>query len=356
MDHHPLDLLAGQALLRLPPGASAYLSGAAGDGATDRGNCEEFRRYALLPRVGVDVSSIDTSTELPGIDLTHPVVLAPTALHELYHPDGEAATARAATDTASLLVLSSDASQTLESSAQHLPHGFYAQLAPWKDRGLVREYMRRAENAGARALVLTLDSAASGLRYRQQRFLKDLPTGVFRANLSSATGDAPPDDMYRRMVPAYIDPSVTWSTVEELAGSTSLPVIGKGIVRAQDAADAVRAGLAGVSVSNHGGRNLDNAISTLEALPAVVTAVAGRVPVLLDGGVRRGSDVLTALALGARAVMVGRPHIWGLAADGEAGVRTVVETLVNELRVSMALCGVTSVRDVPRDTVRERLT
>lgn len=354
MTHHPLDLLADQAVVRLPPPIAAFIAGAAGDGVTDRGNVEEFRRYALRPAVGVDVSVLDTTTRLPGVDLAHPVVLAPTALHELYHPEGEAATARAATDTASLLVLSSDASQTLESSAEHLPGGFYAQLALWQDRGVVREYVRRAEDAGARALVLTLDGAVAGPRYRQQRFLQDLPAGISRANLSTGGGAAPADDIYRQMAPSYIDPSVTWSTIEKFVGSTTLPVIGKGIMRARDAADAVRSGLAAVAVSNHGGRNLDNATSTLEVLPEVVDAVGGEVPVLLDGGVRRGSDVLIALALGARAVMIGRPYVWGLAADGAAGVRTVVETLVQELRVSMALCGVTSVRDVPGDVVRAR--
>lgn len=359
VNHHPLDLLTDRALVRLPPPIAAYVAGAAGDGVTDRRNIEDFRRHALPPAVGVDVSVIDTTTRLPGVDLAHPVVLAPTALYEIYHPEGEAATARAATDTASLLVLSSDASQMLESSAAHLPGGFYAQLALWQDRGVVREYVRRAEEAGARTLVLTLDCAVGGQRYRQQRFMQDLPAGIARANMAAsgdaADGDAADgDDIYRRMAPGYIDPSVTWSTSEESLGSTTLPVIGKGIMRARDAGAAVRSGLAAVAVSNHGGRSLDNGVSTLEVLPEVVDAVGGEVPVLLDGGVRRGSDVLTALALGARAVMVGRPYVWGLAADGSAGVRTVVETLVRKLRVSMALCGVTSVQDVPGDLVRER--
>lgn len=352
--HHPLDLLTDQALVRLPPGIAAYVTGAAGDGDTHRANLEEYRRYALLPAVGVDVSTIDTATRLPGVDLAHPVVLAPTALQEMYHPAGEAAVARAATATSSLLVLSSDASQTLESCAEHLPGGFYAQLSPWTDRDAVHQYVQRAEAAGARALVLTLDGAVPGPRYHQARFLQDLPDGVRRANLPPVAADGSSDDPYRRMVPGYIDPSLTWRGITELVGSTSLPVIGKGIMRARDAERAIDAGLAGIVVSNHGGRNLDAGVSTLEALPAVAEAVGGRVPVLVDGGVRRGWHVLTALALGASAVMIGRPYVWGLAADGEAGVREVVETLRHELEVSMALCGVTSVRDVPRDVVRER--
>src|SRR5690606_14020957 len=168
-----LDLLTDQALVRLPPAITAFVTGAAGDGGTHRANLDEFRRYARLPAVGVAVSTVDTTTRLPGIDLAHPVVLAPTALHELYHPDGGAASARAATATEALLVLSSDASQTLECSAEHLPGGFYAQLAPWKDCGVVREYVRRAEAAGARALVLTLDGAVPGPRYHQARFLQE---------------------------------------------------------------------------------------------------------------------------------------------------------------------------------------
>ena len=354
MSDHPLDLLAEQGRVRVPPSVAAYVSGAAGDGLTDRRNVEEFRRYALLPATGVDVSTIDTRTSLPGVELPHPVVLAPTALHELYHPEGEAATARAAAETASLLVLSSDASQTMESSAKHLPDGFYVQLAMWRDRGLVRDFVRRAEDAGARALVLTLDSAVGGTRYRQERYLPELPASLTRANFPTAGGAGGADGTYRHLVPSFIDPSVTWSTIEEFVASTSLPVIGKGIMRGPDAARGVEAGLAAIAVSNHGGRNLDNAVPTLEMLPEIVDAVAGRVPVLIDGGIRRGTDVLTALALGARAVMVGRLYVWGLAADGASGVRTVVETLVRELRVAMALCGVTSVSDVPPDVVRER--
>ena len=172
-----------------------------------------------------------------------------------------------------------------------------------------------------------------------------------RANVVG-TGPAHDPDLYRHMAPGVIDPGAAWPAIEELVGSTPLPVIGKGIMRARDASRAVGAGLAAVAVSNHGGRSLDNAVPTLEMVPEVVQAVAGRVPVLVDGGVRRGSDVLTALALGARAVMVGRPYVWGLAADGQAGVRTVVETLVHELRACMALCGVTSVTEVPPDVIR----
>jgi 4-hydroxymandelate oxidase len=349
--HHPIDLLAEQARLRLPAPVAAYVDGAAGDGATLRRNREAFGRYRLVPAVGVDVSVVDTRTELPGVELAHPIVLAPTALHELYHPEGESATARAAAAGAALLVLSSDASQTMESTAAYLPEGFYAQLAPWRDRGLVHEYVRRAEDAGARALVLTLDSAVSGLRYEQQRLLPRIPGHVSRANLAPR-GDGREADAFRAMVPGYIDAAFDWAAIEQFAAATPLPVIGKGIVRGDDAARAVDVGLAAVAVSNHGGRNLDDSVATLEMLPEVVSAVGGRVPVLLDGGIRRGSDVLTALALGARAVMVGRPYVWGLAADGEAGVRSVVSTLVAELRVCMALCGVTSVRAVPAEVVR----
>lgn len=332
---------------------AAYVDSAAGDGRTHVENLAEFRRYGLVPRVGIDVSEIDTRTRLPGVDLAHPVLLAPTALQELYHPEGEAATARAAAETGTLLVLSSDASQTIESSAARLAHGFYAQLGPWRDRGLLRDYTRRAEAAGARALMLTLDGAVSGPRYHQWRFLEDLPARVSRANIASAALQADPD-LYRRMAPAVTDPAATWSTIEEIVASTPLPVLGKGIMCAPDARRAVDAGLAGVVVSNHGGRNLDDGVSTIEMLPEVVAAVDGRIPVLVDGGVRRGSHVLVALAMGARAVLVGRPYVWGLAVEGAAGVRSVVESLVHELRVSMALCGVTSASDVPADTVRRR--
>lgn len=352
MSHHPLDLLADVARRRLTPPVAAYVEGAAGDGVTARRNLEAFRRYALVPAVGVDVSTIDTRTRLPGVDLAHPVVLGPTALHELYHPQGEAATAQGATAGEALLVLSSDASQTLESSTAHLPCGFYAQLAVWRDRGLVREYVHRAEDAGARALVLTLDSAVGGLRYEQQRYLPELPSSLTRANLPAPGAGPSAETAYRAMVPAFIDPAVTWPVIEALAASTHLPIVGKGIVRGTDARRAVEAGLAAIAVSNHGGRSLDNAVAPLDMLPEVVDAVGDRVPVLVDGGVRRGSDVLTALALGARAVMIGRPYVWGLAADGAAGVRAVVRTLVEELRVAMALCGVTSVASVPADAVR----
>jgi 4-hydroxymandelate oxidase len=233
----------------------------------------------------------------------------------------------------------------MEHTAAHLPGGFYVQLGPWRDPHRLREFIARAEAAGARAFVLTLDSAVAGPRYHQRRYLHELPSTVTRANFTSTA-------TMRELAPDVIDPATTWETIAQLVESTRLPVLGKGIMRSADAARAVQAGLAGVIVSNHGGRNLDAAIPTLDVLPEVVAAVAGAVPVLVEGGVRRGTDVLVALAQGAAAVLVGRPYLWGLAADGAAGVQAVVETMVDELRTAMALCGVTSARAVPVDVVR----
>ncbi|MEV0495518.1 alpha-hydroxy acid oxidase [Streptomyces atratus] len=328
---HPLDRTRDAAHHRMPPSAWAYLMGAAVDEHTARWNTTRYAELPLLPRVCVDVSDVDTSCTLLGTRLNHPILLAPVALQRLFHADGEHATLAGAATGGTLPVISMESSVSLRDLSGAGSPPFWFHLYVQRDRGLTRELIARAEDAGAEALVLTLDTPVAGHRYRQQAAMTHLPDGVRRANL--------PDDADPRLAGGCLDPSVTWTDIEQLASATRLPVVGKGVLHPDDALRACAAGLAAVVVSNHGGRNLDTAAATVDQLPAVAEAVAGRIPVLVDGGIRRGTDVLKAIALGATSVLIGRPYMWGLATDGADGVRAVVDLLRDELATAMALCG-----------------
>ncbi len=336
----------------MEPGAFGYLEGGAGDEITLRENCAAFERLRLLPRVLVDVSHVDTSVELLGEELDHPVLLAPTAFQTLAHPEGELASARAATQAGTLAVVSTMSSYRLEEIAAAAPGPKWFQLYCYRDRNVVRAFVQRAEAAGFRAICLTVDLPRVGQRERDLRSGFSLPADVRPRNFDDVSPtDVADSELFFRYIEGLIDPSLTWESVEWLRSVTSLPVILKGVLRADDAARAVEHGAAGVIVSNHGARQLDTAPATIDVLENIVQVVAGRVPVLLDGGIRRGTDVLKAIALGASAVLIGRPYVWGLAADGETGVRRVLELLGNEIELGMALLGCPSVADVGRDYV-----
>lgn len=333
---HPLDRMREAARRVVAPSAWDYLTGAAGDEHTARWNTARYAQLPLVPRVCADVSHVDTSCSLLGAQLPHPVLLAPVALQKLFHPEGEHATLAGAAAAGSLPVVSMESSVALADVADAgTPFWFHLYLA--RDRGLTRELAARAEDFGAGALVLTLDTPVAGARYRQQSAMTRLPDGVRRANLPAEAGC---------LSGGHLDPSLTWKDVEELVASTRLPVVGKGILHEDDALRACEAGMAAVVVSNHGGRNLDTAAASIDRLPPVADAVADRVPVLVDGGIRRGTDVLKAVALGATAVLVGRPYVWGLATDGADGVRTVIDLLRDELAAAMALSGAPRLDDV----------
>jgi isopentenyl diphosphate isomerase/L-lactate dehydrogenase-like FMN-dependent dehydrogenase len=324
---------------RIPPGPLAYFTGGAGDEVTLRDNRAAFARKAIVPRVMRDVSSVDTGVEMFGRRWPTPIWIAPTALQRMAHPDGELATARAAAARGVTMAVSTSASTDLAEIAKvGGPRWFQVYLLA--DPGARRALVERAVANGYEALVMTVDLARIGRRERDLRIGFRIPEGVDIPNVAAAAGVSPAEVASV----AFVD-SLTWPDLEWLAGF-GLPVLVKGILHSDDARLAIGHGAAGIGVSNHGGRQLDAAIASLDALPAIVEAVDGRVPILLDGGVRRGSDVLIALALGATAVGIGRPIIWGLAVDGEAGVGNVLDLLTNELENALALSGAASIADL----------
>jgi 4-hydroxymandelate oxidase len=343
MGPSPVNVLEFEELARarLTPMAYDYIAGGAGDEVTVRANREAFARWRFLPRALVDVSRVTTEVELLGQRLSSPVLVAPTAFHQLAHPEGEAATARAAAACGTVMVASTIANLSVTQIAAQAPGGrLWFQLYIHRDRGLTRELIERAQAAGCLALCLTVDTPFLGRRDRDARNAFRLPEGLVMGNLRDARLDGAEEGLSGLLAYSHqFDPTLDWSAVEWLGSATRLPVVVKGILDPIDGAEAVRRGAAAVVVSNHGGRQLDGAVATLDALPAIADAVASAVPVLMDGGVRRGTDVLKALALGARAVMVGRPVLWGLAADGQAGVERVLSLLRAELEHAMGLAG-----------------
>ncbi len=341
------------ALARLPEMAREYLSGGAGDELTLRRNREAFDALRLMPRVMRDVSRLDTAVTLLGRAHALPILLAPAAYHGLFHPGGERETARGAEAAGVTLVVSTVATTALDEVARAGAGAKWFQIYCQRDRGWTREQVGVAEASGYEALALTVDTPVLGARNREKRTAFHLPSPLRMANFPESVGEYTPNqhhdpnDIYN----PFLDPSLTWKDLEWLRGLTRLPVLVKGVLAADDARLAIEHGAAGVIVSNHGGRNLDTVPAAIEALPAVARAVAGRVPVLMDGGVRRGTDVAKALALGADAVLIGRPYLHGLALAGAAGVVRVVELLALELRMTMALLGVTSVTEVGREVL-----
>jgi 4-hydroxymandelate oxidase len=339
---------AAQALL--PGMIFDYFAGGAGDEWTLRENRRAFDRWVLRPRVLADVSEVDLSTSVLGERLPFPILLAPTAFQRMAHPDGELATARAASSLDTIMVLSTIATVSLEDVAATGARRWF-QLYVLKDRDLTAELAKRAHASGYSALVLTVDAPLLGRRMRDERNAFNLPPGMGLANLE---GTGLPVSVGSGLSSFFLDrhdPSLSWESLGWLRSLSPLPLVLKGIVTAEDATLAVEAGADAIVVSNHGGRQLDGAPAGLDALPEVVEAVAGRIEVLVDGGIRRGTDVLKALGLGARAVLIGRPYLWGLAVDGEAGVRRVIELLRDELRLAMILAGQPSVSGVTRSLV-----
>ena len=341
---------------RMTSSAFDYYAGAAGDERTLEANRRGFDRLVFRPRMLVGVDHVDMSTTLLGDSVAFPVLLAPTAFNKLGHPDGELAAARAAGRAGTIMCASTIASSSLEEIAAAATGPMWFQLYVCRDRALTEDLVARAEAARYRALVLTVDTPRLGRRERDVRSRFTLPEGISIRNLEVAGGATRwnTESSFTEYVHRMFDPSLTWDAVDWLRSITKLPVLIKGVLTGEDAALAVSHGAAGVIVSNHGGRQLDGAIATIEALPEIVAAVSGKIPVLLDGGIRRGTDVLKSLAIGASAVLIGRPYLWALAAGGEAGVVRVLEMLRSELELAMALAGVPSVHRVSAALIRSR--
>ena len=327
-----------------------YYAGGAGDEVTLRANRDAWSDVFLRPRVLVDVEQVDTSVSMLGETLPHPVVLAPTAFQRLAHDEGELATARAAGATGSLLVASSLSNVTIEEVGAAATGPLWLQLYVFRDRELSADLVRRGREAGCRALCLTVSVPVQGNRERDAGNRFRLPEGLEMANFTGHAQARMPESGgtsgLARFIGEQFDPSLTWADVGWLLETAGMPVVLKGILSREDARLAVEHGAAAVVVSNHGGRQLDGAWPTARALREVVEGVEGRIPVLVDGGIRRGADVLRAVALGATAVQIGRPYLWGLAVAGQRGVERVVDLLVADLKRALALTGYTSLRDV----------
>ena len=325
---------------RLDPAAFAYYAAGSDEVISAGEAAAAWRGFRLLPRVLRDVSVVDTSLTLAGAPLASPVLAAPSALHGMAHEQGEVATARGVAEAGSLLVLSSRSSRPIEEVAQAAGPWWF-QVYCLRDREVTRQQVLRATRAGAQALVLTVDA----------------PYVAFKPRVRDPLPLAPDDREVREKVPGVRarsreqDPSIGPQMIGQLADQSGLPVFVKGVLRADDALRCVQAGAAGVIVSNHGGRQLDRAVASAHALRAVVEAVGGQVPVLVDGGIRTGTDVLVALALGARAVLVGRPVLWALAVGGAQGVRTLLESYRAQLSEVMALAGAANLAEVTPDLV-----
>jgi 4-hydroxymandelate oxidase len=336
------------ARVRLPKLAYDYYAGGSYDELTLADNQAAFRRRRLVYRVLRDLTGRTLATTVLGQPVSLPVLVAPTAFHRLAHEEGEVATARAAAAQGTVMTLSTLSTCRVEDVCAACATVWF-QLYVYRDRGATRALVERAEAAGCKALVLTVDAQLWGRRERDVRNRFTLPPELALSNLGGPAvrlPEAPTGSGLAAYVASLFDPALSWRDLDWLAGITRLPVVVKGIVHPDDGRLAVEHGADAVVVSNHGGRQLDTAIATLDALPAVAEAIDGRAEVLLDGGVRRGTDVIKALALGARAVLVGRPVLWGLAVAGQRGVELVLERLRDELDVAMGLCGCRSPAEV----------
>ncbi|MGI5150811.1 alpha-hydroxy acid oxidase [Plantactinospora sp. CA-294935] len=348
-----VDDLWTEAHRRLDPVHRDFFAGGSGDERTLRANETAFDAYRILPRVLRGGGARDLRTDLLGETLAMPVLVSPTAFHRLAHPDGEVASARAVAAAGTVMVVSMAATAPIEAVAGATdpagrPARLWFQLYPQPDLGFTESVIRRVEAAGCRALVVTVDSPVLGRRERDLRngFL-DLPSGLRCENMR--------DPETGRVRDIVLDADLDWARIEWLRGTTRLPVVLKGILHPADARLAVAHGVDAVLVSNHGGRQLDGVPASIDALRAVVEAVEGRIPVLLDGGIRRGTDILTALALGAVAVGVGRPVVWGLAARGESGVRQLLDLLRADLVRAMTLAGAVRPTDLAPDMIATRV-
>lgn len=335
-----------------------YYSSGADDETCVRRNVDAFAQIALHYRVLVDVATRDLSTTVLGHRISMPILVAPTAFHRLAHKDGELASTRAAGRAGTIFTLSTLSNTAVEQVVAAATGPVWFQLYVYKDRSATEALVRRVEAAGCRALVLTVDAPLLGRRERDVKNRFALPSHLGVENLHGAGYAHVPRADGESGLAAYfadlLDPSLTWSAIEWLRSITSLPVLVKGIVRPDDAARAVAAGAAGVVVSNHGGRQLDASPATIDVVGRIVDAVGGRGEVLLDGGIRRGADIIKALAFGARAVLVGRPVLWGLAAGGQPGVEMALGILRRELDLAMALCGCPTIESITRDLVDPR--
>ena len=356
-DRQPVNLLDYERLAkeRMTAMAFGYYASGAKDEITVAANHQAYNEIFLRYRVLRGVGTRDTATTVLGHRVAMPVLVAPCAFNGLAHPLGELATARGAKAAGTIYVMSTMSNISMEDVANDSNGARWFQLYIYKDRGVTKSLVERAEAAGYTAIVLTADAPMLGHREADIRNHFHLPDGLVAANLNDPKLGTIPHVAGASGIAEYfaslLDDDLTWRDVEWLRSITRLPVLVKGIDRGDDAKSAIDSGAAAIICSNHGGRQLDTARPTIRALPEVIEAVDGRIEVLVDGGIRRGTDVLKALAFGARAVLLGRPILWGLAVDGEAGVRRVLELLHTEFDQTMGLCGCRNIGEITRDLI-----
>ncbi len=344
---HEFEDIARRKLHKL---AYDFIAGGVEDERTLRANRDAYGHWDLVPRVMVDVTNIDTSVELFGSKLLGPILIAPTGGKELVLPGADEIVARAALKTNTLFCSATGAKKLLDAGE---PLDWWINGIGQPTREQAASFARRTEDSGGKAIVLTVDNPYQSNRDRNNRNRFDY--GMMTRGVPAPGEQVKPVNPATPAMWKPHTPNLTWDYIDWVRGASKLPVILKGILAPEDAALAVQRGAAGIIVSNHGGRQLDGVIGTLDALPDVVDAVSGKVPVLMDGGIRRGSDILKALALGAKAVLVGRPPLWGLAAFGQSGVERVLWMLTAELKLSLGLAGQTSLKTLNRRLVRKRV-
>ncbi|MCW5549424.1 MAG: alpha-hydroxy-acid oxidizing protein [Opitutaceae bacterium] len=329
----------------IPEASFEFLQGGVGDEFTLRWNQEKFQEIRLNPSVLTDLGNLDTSQNLLGCPMPCPVLFAPTASSGLFHPEGELAVARGASATNTTYVLSTLSGTSVEEVAAATRSPLWFQVYVQYDLALTKDLIRRAEAAGAKIICLTVDSPVPGVRNREERARFQRPPHIGLPHVAKRR--EPGMFTLDRVIPIRL----VWSEVEELIAYAKVPVVLKGIMNPDDAEKAIGVGAAGMIVSNHGGRNLDTVPATIEVLPRIAEQVAGRVPVLMDGGVRRGTDIVKALAYGAKAVLIGRPYIHGLAVGGAEGVAHIQRILLRELRMAMALLGCKDLAAINRSVI-----
>lgn len=335
----------------LPKNAFDYYSSGANDMITLRENRAAFNRLRMRPRIMRDVSAVNMETTILGDKVAFPIVLAPTAMQQMAHPEGEKATARACAKMGQLMTLSSWSTIALEEVMDAAPTGVkWFQLYVYKDRDVTLDLIQRAEKAGYKALAITVDTPVLGRREQDLRNQFKLPSHLTMGNFASAGGahnkGTTQSGGLAKYVASLIDRTLNWDDIAWVRSKTTMKIVVKGVLTAEDAEMACQNNVDGILVSNHGARQLDTVPATIEALPEVVAAVRGRCEVYLDGGVCRGTDAFKALALGARAVFIGRPYLWGLAHSGEEGVADVLTLLKDELQMAYQLCGCVTGDDI----------
>jgi 4-hydroxymandelate oxidase len=341
-----LDDVEALARTVMVPSAYEYVASGAADEITLRWNREKFREIQLLQRVLRDLAGLDCSTTLLGQKMNTPILLAPTASQRLSHPEGELATARGAGEFGATMVLSSGSNTSIEDVIAVASQPVWFQLYVTKDREHTKALVERVQSAGAKALCVTVDSPLDGPRNRQMRSPFKLPPGVGYPHYVGVRERVPPPTL------DHVEPAnLTWKDIEWLRSFCRVPMFLKGVMNPVDADMGIKAGADGIMVSNHGGRCLDTQPASIEVLPRVVDAVAGRVPVIVDGGIRRGTDVVKAIALGANAVQIGRPYVYGLASGGAAGVTHVLKILRLELLMAMSLLGCPNIASIDRTVI-----